>query len=266
MNTLLDRKFTIKSELGSGSAMTAYLCTSLESPHELVVVKVLSPDVARDRYAVDRIRGSVTEFKNIHHPNLLRVYDIFEQASPLAYSLEFAQRGDLESMCDRPQNVAQVIQILRDVARGLAALHSAGILHRNIKPGKVFLGSDGTAKLGESSIARTASANEMDMKGVVATIEYIAPESLLTGEFSEKSDIYALGYLGFVLLTGKSPFERNTVIETMTARLGSNPSVHELRSDCPRALSDAILLAMQREPSDRFQNATAFERALVILE
>lgn len=257
MGQILAGKYDVIEELGQGSLCRALLCRNLEQEGLIVVVKVLHEDVARGPERVASLRKRITSLFELSHKNVLRVYDFLQDGDLVLYSVEYADDGDLEAAMTKTLPVDRIGSILLQSAQGLEAIHDYGIIHRNIKSGKLFLFSNGNVKVGESSISLSGEwSGVLKSGGVVGTIENIAPEYLLTGEVDSRGDIYCLGLIAYELIVGRSPFTGQSVIETMTKQLNEDPiPPRNLRPDCPDALSAIVLKAMSRDISQRFQTA-----------
>jgi serine/threonine protein kinase len=149
------------------------------------------------------------------------------------------------------------MHILTEMCSGVQAIHDAGIVHRDLKPENILLTKEGDVKIADFGIARTGHGPKLtEHGGVVGTIDYVSPEYMLNSQVDWRSDIYAIGILGYEMVAGESPFRGDSVYATMTKRLKSDakpPSA--LRPECSPALDRIILRAMHRDPEQRYQSA-----------
>jgi serine/threonine protein kinase len=208
----------------------------------------------------------------LNHPSIVAVYDIGREAD-VAYIVtelvtgeslrEFVQRGAVPPR--------RLIEIVTQVAEGLAAAHAAGIVHRHIKPENIMVNREGRAKildfgLAKQNLARAAEADstitEVVSKPGVAmgTVGYMAPEQVRGEPADQRSDIFSLGAVAYEMLTGRRAFRGQSSIETLHAILKDEPGEHE--GDANTALERIIRHALEKEPSRRFQSASDMAFAL----
>ena len=140
---------------------------------------------------------------------------------------------------------------------GVQAIHDAGIIHRDLKPENILLTKEGNVKIADFGIARTNNGPKLtEHGGVVGTIDYVSPEYMMNSQVDWRSDIYAIGILGYEMVAGESPFRGNSVYDTMTKRLKCDPvKPSSIRLDCPKELDEILLKAMIRNPEERYQSA-----------
>ena len=256
--------FEVLELLGAGSLVRAYRCRDDRNPVNNVVVKVLFEEAGSNSAFVEQLKTSVSDFKRVHHPNVVQVFEILEGNSDIGYSTEYVNSGDLVEKIEGKILPIESCKILCEIAKGLQAIHDYGLIHRNLKPEKILHDSTGAVKIAESSVGRrTGDSERPSDTGVSATISYVPPEYILSSQIDERSDIYGLGILGYELLTGQSPFSGDTVYETMKSCLKSNPtSPSKINELCPSELGEVILRAMHQDPDARFQTASEFGQAI----
>jgi serine/threonine-protein kinase len=173
--------------------------------------------------------------------------------------MEYVSGGDLADRLDQaePIPIPEVISILSQMSSGVQAIHDAGIVHRDLKPENILLAKDGKVKITDFGIARTDHGPKLtEHGGVVGTLDYVSPEYMLNSQVDWRSDIFAIGILGFEMVAGQTPFKGDSLYATMRSKLTTDPpSPSSFRSECPPQLDEIILRAMHRDPELRYQSA-----------
>lgn len=256
---IIDGRFEVLRHLGDGFRSSAHLCREIHN-NQSVVIKTCHPDLAKDEWARARWIREMRASESVSHPNVLRVLDYFSDEQTLFSITEYVEGQTLADLQERKQQIAidAVLSILIQLCAGLDAIHRSGCLHRDIKHESVLLSYKGEIKItGCGSIARTGIAHSMNKdNGLIGTVGFVAPECLEHGIVDKREEIYAIGIIAYELLTDRPPFRGESIIQTTTQRLSTDPPPPELyRSDCPKALSQAILKALARNPDERYQTA-----------
>lgn len=267
--TIVNGSYEVVKCLGAGSMGMVYACRHRELSGRLVAMKVLFAEVAGDSVATARFRNEIFASYEVNHPNVVRAYEYFRDGDMIAFTMEYVGGGDLAERIGglEPIPIPTIIKMLQQMCSGVQAIHDAGIIHRDLKPENILITSQGDIKITDFGIARTGTGPKLtEHGGVVGTIDYVSPEYLEIGQVDARSDIYALGVLAYEMVTGESPFKGQSVIETMTMRLRTDPEPpRSLRSECPKGLSDVILKAMTRDPERRYQSAAQMQRDLQMI-
>jgi serine/threonine protein kinase len=199
----------------------------------------------------------------LQHPNVLRVHESFQLEADLVLVTELA-RGDLsQRLKEGPLSEERAVEVCMALAAGLAAAHEAGILHRDLKPGNVLFGEEERPLLADFGLARLQDSSSLtETGGIMGTPAYISPEAANGKRCDERSDVYGLGAVLYHCLAGRPPFAEGSPISTLAAVVQRSPPplegiTPEIAATCLRALA--------KDPSDRFQSATALSQALVAL-
>lgn len=257
--TIIAGRYEVVKCLGAGSMGLVYACRHRELSGHLVGIKVLFPEVAQDKVAKARFRNEIFASYGVSHPNVVRAYEYISDGDLVAYTMELVGGGDLAQRLatNGKLPVDECVKILGQMCSGVQAIHDAGIVHRDLKPENILLSREGDVKIADFGIARTGHGPKLtEHGGVVGTIDYVSPEYMLNSQVDWRSDIYAMGILGFEMITGESPFRGDSVYATMTKRLKEDPKPPSaLRPDCPPKLDEIILKAMRRDPEERYQAA-----------
>jgi serine/threonine protein kinase len=272
-NQILDARYQVLKKLGEGGMSYVYLATEIASGQQ-VAIKVLAPKLATDRNSVERLRREAGLAMRLDHPNVCRIIGLGESEGLIYLVMPFL-KGELLS--DRevkggPMDVAKGVEILRQVCAGLHHAHELQIIHRDLKPENIMLvagdGGPERAVVMDFGLAKERRADpavaKLTATGIIlGTPEFMSPEQIRGKTLDGRSDVYALGIVGFELFTGKLPFEGRNVQEMMIARLRGSPMpLRQLRPDAPAALEKALAKAMETNPDRRYATALEFAGAL----
>ncbi|MCB0311229.1 MAG: serine/threonine protein kinase [Bdellovibrionales bacterium] len=258
--TVIAGRYEVVKCLGAGSMGLVYACRHRELAGHMVAVKVLFPEVAQDKIAAARFRNEIFASYGVSHPNVVRAYEYLRDGDLVAYTMEYVDGGALADRLESaedPLSIEEIVNYLAQMCCGVQAIHDAGIVHRDLKPENILLTKDEVVKIADFGIARTGHGPRLtEHGGVVGTIDYVSPEYMLNSQVDWRSDIYAIGILGYEMITGESPFRGDSVYATMTKRLKSDPEPpSSQRMECPDALDRIVLKAMNRDPEQRYQSA-----------
>ena len=224
-----------------------------------------SLDAIEQRHILMREAVTVAKF---NHPNLVAIYDVEDGGDAAFLAMEFVDGMSLEALLGQvgTLRVEQVTPMIAQIARGLAAAHSAGVIHCDIKPANILLGRDGSVKVTDFGIARSAVRTTGNLSGTFGTPGYLAPEALTAATYSAAADLFALGAVFFEALTGDTPFAgkdaREILVKTATA---SAPSVREKDRSVPPLVDGIIASLLEKDPARR-SPATATELAEALEE
>src|SRR5205085_10760145 len=158
----------------------------------------------------------------------------------------------------RVMPVDETLDIISQACRGLDHAHRNGVVHRDVKPGNLLLSRDGGVKLADFGIARATDQSSITQVGsVLGTAAYLAPEQARGEEAGPRADIYSLGVVAYQLLTGRLPYEANSLSElALKQQREAPPPVDELNPHVPVELADAVALALSLDQEDRPANAS----------
>ncbi len=270
--TVLEDKFEIQYRVGRGAMGEVFLAKDVNLKRS-VAVKALSA-LHRSDEVVGRFRSEAESMARVDHPNVVKIYSFGTHQEKPYFVMEFLDGESLAEYIDRRlvmQEVVhldEVIGLLSQVCRGLGAIHTQGIVHRDVKPANVMITTTYRVALADFGLVGMITDDESQEMAVYGTPVYIAPERFdsrpLTPDLAHSCDIYALGIILYELLTGEAPFDHD---DTMTL-LGMHasaavPRASKLRPDMPPAIDDVIRKAMAKDPEDRYESAEAFRRALL---
>jgi serine/threonine-protein kinase len=249
-------RFRLIRWLGGGGMGDVYLAHDPELDREVAVKvprftgRAEHNDDLRQRF----LREARAAARVPHHPHLCPVFDAGEDAGQLFAVLAYAPGGSLAERLQRdgPMPPREAADVVRQAAEGLQALHAAGVVHRDIKPANLLLGATGGVLVSDFGVARLAESESMTAHGaLLGTPAYLAPEQLERGAAAAgpASDVYALGVVLFELLTGRLPYEGQTM--ALLRQITDGPPEALLRPDLDVALEALVLWAMARQPQER---------------
>lgn len=258
----LKNSYLVERELGEGGAATVYLARDIKHERS-VAIKVFKPELA-ETLGAERFSREIRTAANLHHPHILTVLDSGVADGLLYYVMPFAEGESLRARITREGGlpIGDVIRILREVADALGTAHAAGVVHRDIKPDNVLLSGRhalvadfGVAKAISDSTGRNSNITTMGV--ALGTPAYMAPEQAAADpHVDHRADIYALGVLGYEMLTGEPPFVRRSPHEVLAAHVTEPaPAVSARRQSVPPVLEALIAKCLLKQPGDRYQSA-----------
>jgi len=228
---------------------------------EIVAIKVLKEQVvAQDPTLVERFCREAVVLRKLNHPNIIRVYDTFEEDGRNYIVMEYISHGSLAQRIQKEGAlpVERAVQVALDLADALTRTHRLGVIHRDLKPGNVLMADDHSPRLTDFGVAHLADAQTLmtQVGSLLGTIAYLSPEVTEGESHSEKSDIWAFGLIIYEMLTGKRVFNEATPANMLTAIL--RKPIPDLRSECPQAPEDLVQLVehmLEKDPDDRIASA-----------
>jgi len=260
--------YRVLGELGSGGMSTVYRAIQLSMERQ-VALKVLDQRGPPDPSYIERFVREAHAVGRINHPNVVTCFDVGFDQDRLYMAMELMTGGDAAGLAEHAGGSipeGRALTVIRDAARGLGAVHAAGLIHRDIKPANIFIAADGGAKLGDLGLCRdTIEQHKTELTtDAVGTPAFMSPEQAMGHkDLDIRSDIYALGACLFALITGHLPFSGDTVYQ-MISQVVKAP-VPEIREQVPSVSAATALLikrAMAKDRERRFQTPAELEEAL----
>jgi serine/threonine protein kinase len=257
--------------LGRGSMATVYLARE-ESLKRLVAVKVLSPKLARDERARQRFEREAQAVAAISHPNIVAIYRVGRLSNDLPYFvMQYVKGTTLAERLRAKVSLAgdEARRIVSEVASALAAAHDKGIVHRDVRAGNVlYEEGSGRALLADFGIAAVLVSGEsgaptrLTRTGeLIGDPSYMSPEQLRGEDVTERSDLYALGLMGYETAAGRGPYEVKSKRDAVTAHIKQEPrKLSELRAGVEPLLEDVLLRCLAKEPGHRPSAADVAEQ------
>ncbi|GAA1919975.1 hypothetical protein GCM10009716_30790 [Streptomyces sodiiphilus] len=221
---VVDGRFQLIAPLGRGGMGTVWRARDLALEREVALKEVRPPDPGSGREGQDlreRVLREARALARVSHPNVVTIHHIVDIAPHPWLVMELLPGRTLETVRTAgPLAPAEAARYGRDVLAALCAAHAGGIHHRDVKPANVLLREDGSAVLTDFGIAAVAGSSSLTVTGgIVGSPEYMAPERARGGRDLPASDLWSLGMMLYVLVEGRSPMRRDTVLATLTAVL-----------------------------------------------
>ena len=260
---LLDDRYRVERPIARGGMSTVYRCVDLRLGRA-VAAKVMHDHLAQDPVFVQRFKREARAMAQLSHPNLVAIHDFSASGDPIFLVMELITGGTLrELLAERgPMPPHAATAVLRSVLTGLSAVHSRGLVHRDIKPDNVLINADHRVKLGDFGLVRAAS-RQATTDQIVGTVSYLSPEQVTGEDITPAADVYSTGVVLYELLTGEVPFTGDTPLDHAVARLTSDVPAPSSRILGVPPLFDALVAsATAREPEARFADAAEFLAAL----
>ena len=269
------RNYRITEKLGVGGQGTVYKATDLKLGRP-VVIKVVPPELSAKEANLKRFEREARLASSLDHPNICTIFDFDEENGVHFITMQHVEGKNVRQLvAGRPLELRTALLIGLQVADALAAAHSRGIIHRDIKSGNVMVTPSGQVKVLDFGLAKLLDDTESATAGIhrtelteigipYGTATYAAPEQARGDRVDKRADIFSLGVLLYEMLTGTWPFRGKTTIDVRHAVLHDPPRpIAELRTTpIPPRLQQIIDRALEKEPKDRFQSMDDFRKEL----
>ena len=257
---LLAQRYEVLSLLGEGGMGAVYKAKDVELSR-MVALKVIRPDLARNRAILDRFKQELILATQVTHRNVVRIYDLGEAEGIKFITMEYVEGEDLAAILHRRVKLPprEAVAVIEQVCRALEAAHNVGVIHRDLKPQNVMWETgSGRILVMDFGLAKTLEGERMTQTGaMVGTMEYMSPEQALAGNLDQRSDIFSLGLIFYELLTGQTPFHADSALASLIKRTQERViPVSELEKSVPPELSQIVSRCLERDVALRYQNAS----------
>src|SRR5215468_1265427 len=255
---VLAGRYEIRERLGTGGMGSVYRARDRELDRS-VAIKVIRPELAEQSDILRRFKQELILARQVTHKNVIRIFDLGEDAGIKFITMEYVEGQSLKSMMDERGKLSyeESAGIIQQVCLALEAAHAEGVVHRDLKPQNIMVDKQGKVLVMDFGIARSAGVAGMTMTGaLVGTPEYMSPEQVRGDHVDARSDLFSLGIIYYELLTGKKPYSGGTAESVMFRRTveRARPPL-EMDPQMPRFLSEIVAKCLEKDVADRYQTA-----------
>jgi serine/threonine protein kinase len=256
--------YQILDELGSGGMGRVWRVRNVISDR-IEAMKVLLPDLAGRQELAARFLREIKLMASLNHPNIAQLRTAFTADNQLYMVMEYVEGTTLAAKLENgPIPVPDALNYIGQVLSAVSYAHQQHVIHRDIKPANMMLTPQGVIKLMDFGIARAGEDRSLTMTGTtMGSLSYMSPEQVKGEPTDARSDLYSVGVSLYEFVTGRQPFVATSDYSIMAAHVREMPKPPiELHPGLPSALNDIILMAIAKDPAQRFQTADAFRNAL----
>ncbi|MEM6292629.1 MAG: serine/threonine-protein kinase [Myxococcota bacterium] len=262
-------RYTIVERIGGGTMGDVYAATDA-TLGRTVALKVLQP-AADDDPARRRLLREAQTIARLNHPNVVQIFEVGEQDGRVYFAMERIDGPTLEGwLRAKPRAWTEVVDAVRQAARGLAAAHAVGVVHRDVKPANLVIGSEGRVRVVDFGLAHAARSSSLSGSwsasttggNIVGTPGYMSPEHVGSGSIDARSDQFSLAVCLYEGLYGARPHRASDLQSLLRAIAAGRRDPVPRRRGVPRWVGRVVDRALQRDPEARFESLDAFGQAL----
>ena len=254
--------FRIERELGRGGAGVVYLAHDTKLDRS-VAIKSLPPEVKDNPKALSRFTREARVLASLNHPNIATIHEVLEETEGLSYLvLEYVAGQTLaERIAGARLKPQEALSIAQQIAEAMAAAHEHDVIHRDLKPGNIKITPEGKVKVLDFGLAKALGGEAENQQStvtepgrIIGTPAYMSPEQARGQETDKRCDIWSFGCVLYEMLTGKVPFEGETVSDTLAAILDSDPDWHALPQATPANVQVLLRRCLEKDPRRRLRD------------
>ena len=270
IGVILNHRYRVAALIGTGGMAQVYRAVNLTT-RKNVAIKMLKPEYRENPEFLRRFEREARAVLHLSHENIVRAYGVGQYDGMPYIVLEYVEGRTLKEIIQErgAMPAKSAVSLCTQVLEALSAAHEAGIVHRDVKPQNVIITPSGRAKLTDFGIARDVQATTVTFAGstVLGSAHYLSPEQAKGKPVTAESDLYSVGVMLYEMLTGDVPFSSDSTVSIALKHINETPlSPIELNPRIPPALNEAVLIALRKEPLERFDSARrmawAINRAL----
>jgi len=254
--SLASGRYRVQRFLGEGAKKRVYLARDTRLDRDVAVAVIKTEGL--DEAGLTRVRREAQAMGRLgSHPSIVTVHDIGDEHGQPFIVQELMDGGSLADLIhaspDRRLDVPTALRLAQEIANALGYAHARGVVHRDVKPGNVWLTADRRAKLGDFGLAVALDHTRLTQAGVMlGTVAYLPPEQALGGQITARADLYSLGAMLYEMLTGRPPFPGDDTVSIISQHLNTPPLPPSLLNpQVPEALDSCVLRLLAKSPDDR---------------
>jgi Tol biopolymer transport system component len=251
--------YKILSKIGGGGMGVVYKAQDLKLSRT-VALKFLPPDLTRDEKAKRRFIQEAQAASAMEHSNICTIFEVDETVDGRMFiCMAYYEGRSLKERIDEGElDLGEAVDIAIEIAQGLEKAHEQGIVHRDIKPGNVFMTDDGEVKIVDFGLAKLTGRTGLTSSGkTMGTVAYMSPEQGRGESVDERSDIWALGVVLYEMIAGRIPFKGEYDVAVMYSIMNEDPEpMADLRTGIPAELEQIVKKALTRMPDNRYGDVT----------
>jgi len=259
-------RYRILEQLGEGGMAVVYKAfdTHLKTK---VAVKAILPARQQSEKMLVRFEREAKALEQLSHPNIVEVLDYGKKDGIPYLVMELVTGGTLKSRLGKPLPWQQAVDLLVPIAHALKYAHEHNIIHRDVKPSNILLTQDGRPKLSDFGVAKILypedAVNLTGTNTMIGTPAYMAPEQVNSRDVDARTDVYALGVVLYEMITGRKPFTANTPVGVLVKSMSEPlPKPSRYVPGLPEAIEEVLLIALAKNPQDRFSNMDVFSAVM----
>jgi tetratricopeptide (TPR) repeat protein len=261
LGTVLGGRYEIVEMLGIGGMGAVYKARD-RALDRIIALKVMRPELARNPEVLQRFKQELLTARQVTHKNVIRIFDLAEADGIQFITMEYVAGPDLRTLLHDHGKFPppEAVDIIRQVCTAVAAAHAEGVIHRDLKPGNIMRDAQGRVVVMDFGLARNIVGDGMTKTGaMLGTVEYMSPEQAKAEKLDARSDLFTIGIIFYELLTGNTPYKADSVIASLLKRTQEAAvPAYQTDSSVPRALSDILGKALERDPAQRYQSVQEF--------
>jgi serine/threonine protein kinase/tetratricopeptide (TPR) repeat protein len=258
VGTLLADRYEIISLLGQGGMGAVYKARDTEL-ERTVALKLIRPDLASNPEILRRFKQELILARDVTHRNVIRIFDLGQANGIKFITMEYVEGRDLRALLHEKGKVSveEAVEIIAQICRALESAHSAGVVHRDLKPQNIMLDAKNRIYVMDFGIAHSLETPGMTQTGaLMGTPEYMSPEQAKGSKIDARSDLFAVGIIFYELLTGISPYKADSAIATLLKRTLERPlSPTEVDPAIPQSISDVVMNCLAIDREQRYASA-----------
>jgi eukaryotic-like serine/threonine-protein kinase len=258
-------EYEILGELGRGGMAAVYLARDLALNRKVAIKTMLSEFIGRQAM-VQRFKREAQMAAGLSHPHIVQIHSVKQTNRIVYFVMKFLEGRGLDSIITEhgALELDMTRLILQQAASALSFAHHRGVIHRDVKPANIMIDENGWAVMTDFGIAKVDDGSNLTATGTaIGTPHYMAPEQFHNQPLTAAADQYALAIVAYEMLTGKKPFDGNTLAEIITQHLFSPPpDIRQDRPDLPASVSETLVHMLAKEPAARFPDLDAAIAAL----